>query len=102
MYETDDGFVVKATLPGVKADDLKVTAVGSDVTIQGETKAEEDIEESNYIYRERSFGSFRRTVTLPKGVDVDKAEATFEDGVLTLSFPKPEESKAKTVQVKAK
>lgn len=102
MFETDDDIVVKATLPGVKPDDIKITALGNTVTIQGETKAEEDVEEGNYIHRERRFGSFSRTVTLPQDVDADTADATFEDGVLTLSFPKPEETKAKTVQVKAK
>jgi HSP20 family protein len=102
VFETDDDIVVKATLPGVKPDDLKITALGNTVTIQGETRAEEDVEESDYVYRERRFGQFSRTLTLPQNVDADNAEATFEDGVLRLAFPKPEESKAKTVQVKAK
>ena len=102
LIETDDDYVVKATLPGVKPDDIKITALGNTVTIQGETRAEEDVEEENYIYRERRFGSFSRSVTLPRDVDADTAEATFEDGVLTLSFPKPEDTKAKTVQIKAK
>ena len=102
MFETDNDIVVKATLPGVKPDDIKITALGNSVTIQGEAKAEENVEEGSYIYRERRFGSFSRTVTLPQDVDADTADATFEDGVLTLSFPKPEETKAKTVQVKAK
>jgi HSP20 family protein len=102
VFETDDEVILKATLPGVKPDDLKVTALGDTVTIQGETKSEENVEGASYTYRERRFGSFRRDVALPKEVDADQAEASFEDGVLTLRFPKPEESKAKTVTVKAK
>lgn len=102
VYETKDDVVVKAAVPGVKAEELDITIVGESLTIKGEFKEEEDVEEENYIRRERRFGSFCRSVLLPTTVEADKATAEFEDGVLTLNIPKAETVKPKTIEVKAK
>ncbi len=102
LYETDDALVVKATVPGVKPEEIEVTITGDLLTIKGEFKSEEKTEKRNYLRQERRFGSFCRQVGLPSGVDSSKAKATFENGVLTLDLPKVEPVKAKTVKVVTK
>jgi len=102
MYETDNDVVVKATVPGVKPEDIEVTITGDLLTIKGEYKSEEKTEKRNYLRQERRYGSFCRQVGLPVGVDSNKAKATFEHGVLTLELPKVEAAKAKTVKIVAK
>ncbi len=102
MYETDDDIVVKSALPGVNSDDLDISLTGDTLTIKGETKSEEEIEEENYIYREQRYGAFSRTLSIPVPVVADEAEAEFENGILTLKLPKAEEVKPKPIQVKAK
>jgi HSP20 family protein len=102
MYETEDDIVVKATVPGVKPDEIDVTVTGDLLTIKGEFKQEEKTEKPNYLRQERRFGSFCRQVGLPVGVNADKAKASFENGVLTLEMPKVEAAKTKTVKVVAK
>jgi HSP20 family protein len=102
MYETDDAIVVRTAIPGVKPEDVDVSAVGDTLTIKGETKAEEEIKEDNYIRRERRYGSFCRSLAIPVPVVADKAEAEFENGVLILTLPKAEEVKPKAIKVKAR
>ncbi len=102
MYETKDDVVVKAALPGIKPEEVEVTITGDMLTIRGESKEENEVKEENYVRKERRFGSFSRCVTLPDGLKTDKADATFENGVLTLKIPKTEESKPKTIRVKTK
>ena len=102
IYQTEGDVVVKATIPGVKADDIKIDISGDTLTIKGETKGEEEVQRDDYLYQERHYGSFSRTVALPGGVKADKAEASLEDGVLTLTIPKAEEIKPKTIKVQAK
>ena len=102
MYEKEDTLVVKAAVPGIKADELEINITGDVLNIKGETKAEEEIDEEHYHRREFRYGAFCRSVRLPIQVDVSKAEATFEDGILTLTLPKPEEIKPKSVKVKVK
>lgn len=102
MYQTDDNVIVEASVPGIKAEDVELTITGNTLTIKGETKSEEKVEKENYIRQERRFGSFCRAVGLPEGIDADEAEATFEDGVLTITFPKTEEIKPRAIKVKAK
>jgi len=102
MYETDDAVVVKMAIPGVKPEDLDVSVVGDTLTVKGETKAEEEVKEEHYIRRERRYGSFCRSLTIPIPVLPDEAEAGFENGVLTLTLPKAEEVKPKAIKVKAK
>jgi len=102
MIENEDEIVVKATLPGVKAEDLKLTITGDVLTIRGELKSERNEENERYILRERRFGSFTRSLGLPTSVVPDKAKAEFEDGILILSLPKAEEVKPKTITIKPK
>ncbi len=102
MFETKDEVVVKAALPGVKPDQVEVTITGNTLTISGESNEESEVKEKDYIRKERHYGSFTRSVTLPNGLKADKADATFENGVLTLKVPKSEEVKPKSIKVKAK
>jgi HSP20 family protein len=102
LYETDSDVVVKATVPGIKPEDIEVTITGDLLTIKGEFKSEEKTEKRNYLRQERRFGSFCRQVGLPSSVDTANAKATFEQGVLTLELPKVEPARAKTVKIVAK
>ena len=102
MYETDQDVVIKSSVPGVKPDDLDITITGDTLTIKGETKAEEKVERANYIRQEHRYGAFCRSLTLPTTIVAEKAKAEFENGVLTLTLPKAEEVKPKTIKVKAK
>jgi HSP20 family protein len=99
MYETDNEVVVKASIPGIKPEELDITITGDTLSIMGETKEENEVKRENYLYQERCYGSFSRSVALPEGLITDKAEASFENGVLTLHIPKAEEIKPKTVKV---
>ena len=103
MIDKEDAVLVKATVPGMKAEDIEVTTVGNTLTIKGEVKEEkEEGEEGKYIYRERRYGSFSRSFTLPNEIKADEAEAEFEDGVLTLTLPKAESAKHKSITIKSK
>lgn len=102
MYQTANEVVVKASLPGIKPDDVEITLSGETLTIKGETKAEEQTKSEDYICQERRYGSFSRTIELPSGLQTDKAEAAFEHGILTLTIPKAEEVKPKVVKVKTR
>ncbi len=102
MYETDDSVVVKTAIPGVNADEIEVAVTGDTLTIRAETKEESEVKRENYLRRERRFGSCCRTVTLPGGLETDKAEADYTDGVLSLTFPKAEEVKPKSIKVTTK
>ena len=101
MYETNDNVVVKAALPGVKPDEVEVTITGNTLTISGESKEENEVNEANYIRKESRYGTFSRSVTLPTGLKADKADATFENGVLTLKIPKADEVKPKSIKIRA-
>jgi len=100
MYQTPEAVVVKAALPGVKPEEVEITITGNTLTIKGEVKAEQEVKREDYIYQERHYGGFSRSLTLPTGLQVDKAEAVFENGILTLTIPKAEEVKPKTIKVK--
>lgn len=102
IYETDDAMVVKASVPGIKPGDIDITITGDILTIKGEAKTEEEIKEENYYRQERRYGAFTRTVELPPQLQTDRAEATFEQGVLTLTIPKAEEIKPKAIKIKTK
>jgi HSP20 family protein len=102
MYQTDDEVVVKAVVPGVKADDVQISVTGDMLTIKGETRLKEETREKAWHIREQRWGSFERRISLPTDVVADQAKAEFEDGVLTISLPKAEEVRPKTITVKAK
>jgi len=100
IAEKDNEFVVKAEIPGCKAEDIDISVHGNILTISGEKKQEEEKKEKGYYHMERSYGSFRRDLNLASEVDPAKIEATCKDGVLTITVPKSE--KAKPVKVKVK
>jgi len=102
LYQTDDEVVVKATLPGVKSEDLNISVTGDVLTIRGEVKEESSSNGATYHLRERDFGSFSRSLALPTAVVADKARAEFENGILSLTLPKADEVKPKTITVKPK
>jgi HSP20 family protein len=102
MYETPEEIVVKAAVPGVKPEDIDISVTGDMLTIKGETKSEEKSEKAAYVCQEWHYGAFARSVALPSAVQAEKAEASFEHGVLTLKLPKMEEIKPKVIKVQAK
>ncbi len=102
MYQTDNEVVVKAAIPGFKADDVQINVTGDVLTLRGEMKYEEEKKDKAWHIREQRWGTFERSVTLPTDVKADKASADFEDGILTITLPKAEEVKPKTIIVKAK
>ncbi len=101
MYETDEELVVKASLPGIGSDDISISITGDALTISGEVKEEQKIDEADYHVRECRVGKFTRSVTLPCAVNADKAGATFQNGILTLRLPKAEGVKPKIIKVKS-
>ncbi len=100
VIETDDEFIVKASIPGINPDELDISLVDNVLTIKGEIKAEEESEDVRYHLRERRFGMFQRSISLPVPVNADKVEATYENGVLILHIPKAEEVKPKHISIK--
>ncbi|NMC11970.1 MAG: Hsp20/alpha crystallin family protein [Chloroflexi bacterium] len=99
VVENKDEFVVKASLPGVKPENVDITYTENTLTIKGETKEETEKKDARYHLRERRYGTFSRTITLPRGVKADSIEATYDAGVLTLRLPKSEEIKPKRIPV---
>jgi len=102
MYETENEVVVKAAVPGMKADDVQIQVTSEMLTIKGQTKEDAEVRDKAYRIREHRWGSFERSVGLPTQVISEKAKAEFEDGVLTVTLPKAEEVKPKTITVIAK
>ncbi len=101
VYQTDKEYVVKATLPGVKTDDLDVNIVGETVTIKATTQQEKDVKEEAWLLRESQYSAFSRSITLPSEVQADKVDATYETGILTLRIPKAEAILPKSIKVRA-
>ena len=102
VAEENDAYVVKMELPGVNKDDVKITLESNILTIQGEKKIENEVKHKNYHRTERSYGSFQRSFTLPVTVKNDRIDATYKDGILTVSLPKAEEAKPKQIEVEVK
>jgi HSP20 family protein len=102
VFETQDEITVNASIPGMKPEDIDISVTGDTLTIKGETQEEKEEKDGNYHLRERRYGAFQRSVVLPTLVNADKAEAEFKNGVLTLTLPKVEEVKPKSIKVKAK
>ncbi len=101
VSETEDAYIVKASIPGVNPDDIDVTLTDNLLTIKAEVKEEKEVEEAKYHLRERRFGVFSRSITLPTAVEAEKVEAVYENGVLTLTIPKAEEVKPRKIAVQA-
>ena len=98
-FEEDDKLVVRASLPGIDPHEIKVTIEDGVLSIEGETQVDAERNEGNYLIRERRSGSFHRALRLPDTVDVDQAETNYDDGVLTVAFPKMESKRAKQLTV---
>lgn len=99
VSENENDYVVHASLPGLKPEEVQITVHGDTLTIRGETKAEEEKKESNWLIRERRSGVFQRSLSFNTALNADKAVAQFDNGVLTLTLPKAEESKPKQIKV---
>ena len=104
IYETEDKlqYVFKASLPGVKPEELEITAEGGTLTVRVVKKQEEKIEKESFLRHERFEGEMSRTIVLPSLIEAEKVEATFEHGVLTLTIPKAEAVKPKQITVRVK
>jgi HSP20 family protein len=99
LVETPEHFVLKADLPGLREQDVKIEVEENVLTISGERREEHETKREGYHRIERSTGAFSRSLTLPKGVDAGRISATFADGVLTVEIPKPEERKPRRVSI---
>ena len=102
IFETADEIVVKAELPGVKKDDVKLTIENNVLTLRGERKFEAETNKEDYHRVEHSYGEFYRSFTLPFGIDVKNVNAEFKDGLLRVKLPKREEAKPKAIDVNVK
>jgi HSP20 family protein len=102
MYQTDDEVVVKVALPGFKADEVQINVTGDVLTLRGEMKHEDEKKEKAWHIREHRWSTFERSIAVPTAVRADQANADFENGILTITLPKAEEVKPKTISVKAK
>lgn len=99
IYETDQNLVMKADLPGVDPKDVELRVENNTLFLKGQRKFENEVKEENYHRIERSYGAFTRTFTLPGTISADKVTAEYKDGMLTLTMPKREEAKPKTIKI---
>jgi HSP20 family protein len=99
LVETEDSFVLRADLPGLSESDVSIEVEDNVLTVSGERKAEHEDRKAGYYRVERSYGSFRRSLTLPEGVDAEAVKATFDKGVLEVTVPKPEQQSPRKVQI---
>jgi len=102
VVETDGGIEVTVELPGLEQKDVEVTLTDDYLTIKGEKKVEHEESRKGYYLSERAYGAFHRTIPLPPGVDSDKAEAVFRNGVLTVKLPQSAEAQAKARRIDVK
>jgi HSP20 family protein len=100
VADKDDSIVVRAEVPGCKAEDIDISVYGNTLTISGEKKESKEENEKGYYHMESSYGSFRREISLPTDVDEDKIDAVCKEGVLSITLPKAEKTKAVKVKVK--
>jgi HSP20 family protein len=101
VEETTDAIIIRADLPGMDKSDINISVENRELTIRGERKNEVDEAKSNFHRVERTYGSFRRTFSLPANVQADKVDATYKDGVLEVSVPKAEAVKPKAIEIKS-
>jgi HSP20 family protein len=99
LVESGDHFVLRADLPGMSEEDVKIEFEDGTLTVSGERKAEHEDREEGYYRVERAFGSFSRSLTLPKGIDPEAVTAGFENGVLEVRVPKPEQRKPRKITI---
>jgi HSP20 family protein len=99
IYDNEDHIVIKAELPGVSKKDIEIDIKDRVLTLKGERSADNEVKEDNYYRRERTYGRFERSFTIPANVDPDKIKADYHDGVLKIEVPKPEDQKPKQITV---
>ncbi len=99
LEENKDGYILKADLPGVAKEDVKITVDDNVLTVAGEKKFEKQSQENNYHRTERTYGSFSRSFSLPGPVNVDKIKAEYQNGVLRLDIPKAESAKPRQIEI---
>ena len=102
VIDNDEAFVIRAALPGLKAEEITINVEDDVLTLKAEREESHEDGDETYLLRERRYGSLRRSVRLPSGVNADEATAEVEDGILTLTLPKREEYKPKQIAVKVK
>src|SRR4030043_1534240 len=100
MVENKDDFMVKASVPGINRDCLDISYADDTLTIKGEIKSDNEVKENQYHLRERRYGSFTRSISLPTKIKGDAIEASYQNGVITLRLPKAEEVKPKRIAIK--
>ncbi len=100
VVENKDDFIVKASVPGINPDDLDISYADDTLTIKGEIKSDNEVKENQYHLRERRYGSFTRSISLPTKIKGDAIEASYQNGVITLRLPKAEEVKPKRIAIK--
>jgi len=101
VTETKDAYVFKADVPGVKLEDIQITATGNRLQIAGKRDTEQETKNDTVYTYERQYGSFARSFTLPDGADVDHAKSELKEGVLTLAIPKKPGAQSKTINISA-
>jgi len=99
LVESGDHFVLRADLPGMSEDDVNIEFEDGTLTVSGERKAEHESKNEGYYRVERAFGAFSRSLTLPQGIDPEAVTANFENGVLEIRVPKPEERKPRRIEI---
>ncbi len=99
IFEDENNIVLKAELPGLDPKDVEVRVEDNTLYLKGERKFEREVKQENYHRVERSYGTFARSFSLPNSINSEKVEAHYKDGILTLSLPKREEAKPRTVQI---
>ena len=102
MVDKEDEVLLKAELPGVKREDIRVSVTGDVLSIEGERKQEAEVKEEDYYCCERSYGKFYREIALPAGINREKISSEYKDGVLAIHMPKAEEAKPKEIEIKVK
>lgn len=100
VRDTDQGLEITVELPGIDRKDVKIAVEDGVLTISGEKKTETETHDAEYRVSERSYGAFSRSITLPSGVAADKIEASMRDGVLTLTAPRSDQAKPRTIQIR--
>jgi HSP20 family protein len=99
IYETADSLVLKAELPGINPDEVEIQVEGNTLYLKGERKFMKDLKEENLHRVERMYGTFTRSFALPNTIDADKVKAEYQNGILTLTMPKREEAKPRTIKI---
>jgi HSP20 family protein len=100
LYETEQEYVAKLAVPGLKPDDFEITLQENVLTVSGQTQQEQTQEHARYHIQEQHFGSFSRSIRFPGNIQVDQVEASLNNGILSIRVPKAEEAKPKRISVK--